>query len=115
MSIEDEDSSRRAAKAPYQIERLSNNHDRSEFSCGNDSLDRFCREQVQTWQKRDLATTYVLVSKLEPTKVLGYYSISMKSLAAGDLPLELSKSFPVQPRSVLFSLENWQLIGAFKD
>ena len=94
MTHADDDASRTAARAPYRIERLTSGHDRSQFASGNESLDRPCREHVQSWQKRHLATTYVLVSSLEPTKVLGYYSLSMTNIRPGQLPSDLASKLP---------------------
>jgi purine nucleosidase len=78
----------------FRIELLSRNHERAGFSCGNDSLDRFLHEHVFNGAKRDLATTYVLVSTLSPRKVLGYYSLSVTRIRADELPQELARKFP---------------------
>lgn len=78
----------------YEIVPLTRAHVRADFSCGKEPLDRFIRDQVFDWMGRALASTYVLVSTAMPTRVLGYFTLSMTRIDAGDLPSRLAKRFP---------------------
>lgn len=52
-------------------------HDRSGFSCGQPSMDRWLREQAGQAQRRDSARTYVVVDE---ARVVAYYSLCAHSL-----------------------------------
>jgi len=79
---------------PYKIELLNtDNHKRSSFSCGNESLDRYLKKQASQDIKRKLAVTYVLVEKDYPD-IIGYYTLSHFSVEYDSLPAETKKSLP---------------------
>jgi GNAT superfamily N-acetyltransferase len=94
MELQSEASAEDSDEPLYWIEQLTSQHERATFACGNETLDRFLREQALSWQKRDLATTYVLVSNVQPFTVQGYFSISMTRIVASDLPAEVASKFP---------------------
>jgi GNAT superfamily N-acetyltransferase len=84
-------------KPRYIVEPLSKDrHDRSHFSCGIDSLDRYLREQADQDRKRKIAVPFVLVEKDQPT-VLGYYTLSALSVHLGELPPGVAKRLPHYP------------------
>jgi GNAT superfamily N-acetyltransferase len=58
-------------------------HDRSSFSCGEESLDRWLREQSGQSQRKDATRTYVLC---DGSQVIGYYSVSAFSVACEEAP-----------------------------
>lgn len=67
-------------------------HNRLAFSCGNEKLDRFLHELAHQAKRKGLAATFVAVDDAEPTKILGYYSLSSYMVDAGtDLPFELRR------------------------
>lgn len=95
MRADRQEGRRACAPLPlYRIEPLHEGHDRTIFQCGKDPLDRFIQNQVFDWVRRGLAQPFVLVSTDEPTRVLGYYTLSMTRIDASDLPLTLAKKFP---------------------
>jgi len=61
------------------VEPLTSKHIRSNFCCGENTLNDYICKQASQDLKRKAATVFVLVDKLEnhsETKVLGYYSLS---------------------------------------
>ena len=78
----------------YRIEPLTKDHERADFRSGKEPLDRFIRDQVFDWIGRKLAQVYVLVSSDRPHRVLGYYTLSMTRIDAGDLPAVQARRFP---------------------
>ena len=79
-----------ADKTKYNIEPLGD-HDRTVFSCGNASLDRYIREQASQDVKRGLASVFVITAKDEPKQILAYYTLSSRELKLDQLPEEIAK------------------------
>ena len=78
-------------------EPLREDHNRADFSCGNVSLDRYLKEQAGQDFRRACATPYVLVSKLDDTAILGYYTLSSYGIDVGELPADVAKKLPRYP------------------
>ena len=84
----------------WRIERLTKQHDRKGFDCGqpalNDFLKRFARQNDQL----DMGLTYVAV---EPgsTTILGFYTLSSGHVPFDALPLSESKGLPRHPIPVV--------------
>jgi GNAT superfamily N-acetyltransferase len=86
-------------EAPWRIERLTDTHDRSGFSCGHPSLDDFLNKLAGQYDRRDFARTYVAV--LPPAAaVLGYYTLSGGALDLNALPEGVRKKLPRHPAPV---------------
>lgn len=78
----------------WQIESLDRQrHDRTSFDCGKPSLNRWLAEFANQFEQRNLARTYVAVSKGEKV-VRGYYSVSSHHVAYEALPDTHSKELP---------------------
>ena len=79
----------------YIIEQLDK-HNRTNFSCGRDELDRYLQTQASQDIKKNMSVTYVLSEKGSDV-VFGYYSISTIGIFPGDLPDSLIKRLPKYP------------------
>jgi GNAT superfamily N-acetyltransferase len=75
----------------WREESIARRHDRKGFDCGspalNEYLDRYARQNHETGGTK----TFVAVSPHEPTRVLGYYSISPASIEFARVPARLTK------------------------
>lgn len=80
-----------------QIEPLDAHHDRSSFSCGNEALDRYIREQAGQDARRNTARVFVAVTLDRPDHILGFFTLSAATVAAADLPPALEKRLPRHP------------------
>lgn len=80
-----------------RIEALAPNHDRSGFSCGVDSLDRYFRTQAGQDVRRKANGVFVLVEPKRPDVVLGYYTLCATGLPHGDVPVAARKHVPRYP------------------
>ena len=80
----------------WTIEELNTDHDRSAFSCGQDSLDDFLKKYAGQNQKTGVSRTYVAVSP-SSTTVCGYYTISAGAVHFADIPDDLRKRLPRYP------------------
>lgn len=71
--------------------KLSKEHDKKHFSCGEASLDNYFKNHVTQDRKRDITACYVMqVDK----SLIGYYTLSCNSIAADTMPEELLNKLP---------------------
>jgi len=87
----------RHASPPGIVEGLRDHHDRTNFSCGNASLDRYLKEQAGQDLRRACASPFVLVSASGSPSILGYYTLSSYGVDVGDLPADIAKKLPRYP------------------
>jgi predicted N-acetyltransferase YhbS len=66
-------------------------HNRLAFTCGNEKLDRFLRESAKQSTRKGLAAVFVAIDEDEPTRILGYYSLSSFTIDGVEIPETLSK------------------------
>lgn len=75
----------------WHEEPIGRHHDRKTFDCGskdlNDYLNRYARQNHESGG----AKTFVAVTRPEPGRVLGFYSISPGAIAFARAPARLSK------------------------
>lgn len=89
-----------ALGATFTIEPLGPSHDRAAFSCGEQALDNYIRQQASQDVRRGVARVFVAVETAaagSPTLVAGYYTLSAASFAKADLPQSLAKRLPHYP------------------
>jgi GNAT superfamily N-acetyltransferase len=79
------------------IEPLRSHHDRAEFRCGVESLDRYLRTQAGQDVRRRANSVFVLVDPREPIPILGYYTLCATALSQGDVPVAARKHIPRYP------------------
>jgi GNAT superfamily N-acetyltransferase len=80
----------------YQFELLGKHHNRAAFSSGDESLDRYLRQQARQDMSRNVAQVFVLV---EPSTVqlAGFYTLSAFSVRATELPEDVARQRPRYP------------------
>ena len=79
------------------IEPLSASHNRSEFHCGVEELDRYITKQAGQDIKRRISRVFVATAQDMPAKVIGYYSLSTLSIELTQLPETLARKLPKHP------------------
>ena len=77
----------------WVIERLSSQHDRSQFDCGNSALNDWLRLRAGQFERKDLARVYVATRPGESI-VAGYYAIANHRVCFEVLPPEEAKGLP---------------------
>jgi GNAT superfamily N-acetyltransferase len=82
--------------AGFRIEPLGRTHSRATFSCGDEALDRYFREQAGQDVRRRVAAVFVLV-QVADGRIAGYYTLSSASLRSDDLSREMMKALPHYP------------------
>jgi hypothetical protein len=91
--------------ARFAIETLAKSQDRSGFRCGNDRIDRYCREIVSQDVKRDYATCFV-AREIVTNRIAGFYTLSASNVPLVEVPPELARRLPRYP-SVPAVLIGW--------
>ncbi len=66
-------------------------HKRDDFTCGSPALDQWFRTRASQDQKRHVAQVFVA---LNAERIVGFYSLSMFTLALDSLPAPLAKKLP---------------------
>jgi GNAT superfamily N-acetyltransferase len=84
----------------YQIERITQRHDRSSFRSGEVSLDDYLARHARQNDELDLSRAFVLVASGE-TIVRGYFTLTAGEIDRGDVPVKLKKKLPQYPVPVV--------------
>lgn len=75
----------------FRFELLHAKHARAAFTCGVQALDEWFHQRAQQDQKRRVSQVFVA---LRGERVVGFYSLSMFTLALESLPTPLAKRLP---------------------
>lgn len=75
------------------IEKLSKDHKKSGFDCGNVVLNNYIQKQAKQDVNRDLSACYIL-NNIDDKVVLGYYTLSGNSINRNEFPVELIQKMP---------------------
>lgn len=83
--------------AAITVEPFGRKHDRTNFHCGIETLDRYLKQQARQDADKRVAAPLVAVSP--PGKhILGFYTLSASVLGLVDLPEELARRLPRYPQ-----------------
>jgi len=82
-------------KPPFVIELLAD-HDRENFACGTEPLDRYLTSQVTQDVRRHVTNCFVAV-EVETGIIAGYYTVAAASIPTPDLPEVIIKKLPRYP------------------
>lgn len=76
------------------IQALNPSHQLDPFDCGRADLNLWLHTIARQHQKKRISSTFVLVDEAEPTRVIGYYALTICSVVGSILPSMLSKKLP---------------------
>ena len=76
---------------------LGEEHDRGNFTCGVESLDRYLKTQAGQDVRRKANAVFILSEVSEPAHVLGYYTLCAMAISQGDVPEAAHKHVPRYP------------------
>jgi GNAT superfamily N-acetyltransferase len=98
----------------FDLELLSDAHDRNGFHCGKESLERYLRETARGHLAKGVSVTRVLIERgaRKPKPVLGYFTLT-GTLAKADHWPAATKGLPMVPVPMvllgrLAVAEDWQ-------
>ncbi len=83
------------SRAPFQLAPLAAAHDRTNFNCGSEPLNRYLKEQVTQDVRRRVAACFVALA--DGQRIAGYYTLASASLLLADLPSSTGKKLPRYP------------------
>jgi GNAT superfamily N-acetyltransferase len=75
----------------WREQAISRRHDRTGFDCGSPELNEYLKRYARQNHESGGAKTFVAVLPSEPTRVMGYYSISPGAIEFARVPTELTK------------------------
>jgi ribosomal protein S18 acetylase RimI-like enzyme len=81
---------------PFNIARLTGNHDRASFACGVEPLDRYFRQQASQDIRRRVANCFVMTEAATGI-VAGYYTLAAANVRLSELPPSLVTRLPRHP------------------
>lgn len=82
--------------ARFRVEVLGPEHRRSDFSCGNEALDRYLAHQAGQDVRRRVSVCYVAVDDASG-RVAAYYTLAAGSVLLSGLPEDLARRLPRYP------------------
>ena len=80
----------------FTIEALARWHDRSQFACGVEALDRYIRQQASADARRRVARVFIARAG-DGNEVVGFYTLSAGGIERETLPPEVAKRLPRYP------------------
>jgi len=80
----------------YVVEPLDAQHNRSDFECGVEPLDRYLKQQASQDMRRRIAALFVLVDQ-DIDSIAGYYTLAATAIRLAELPPEITKKLPKYP------------------
>jgi GNAT superfamily N-acetyltransferase len=80
----------------FVIEPLAPGHDRTEFACGVDALDRYLRHQAGQDVRRRVTACFV-VREIATGRIAGYYTLAAGGVLLAEMPAALAKRLPRYP------------------
>lgn len=75
----------------WREEAIGRQHDRGSFDCGSHALNEYLRRYARQNHESGGAKTFVAVAPTEPTKLLGYYSMSPGAIEFARVPTALTR------------------------
>ena len=76
---------------------LDARHDRADFTCGVESLDRYLKTQAGQDVRRKANAVFVLSERGQPARILGYYTLCAMAISQGDVPEAARRHVPRYP------------------
>jgi GNAT superfamily N-acetyltransferase len=98
--------------SPFIVEPLAPSHDRTEFTCGVDALDRYFREQAGQDVRRRVTACFV-AREIVTDRVAGFYTLAAGGILLAQMPVRLAKRLPRYPAVPVARLGRLAVAGAF--
>jgi GNAT superfamily N-acetyltransferase len=75
----------------WREEAIARRHDRKGFDCGSPELNAYLEQYARQNHESGGAKTFVAVTADEPTRILGYYTISPGAIEFARVPAQLTR------------------------
>ncbi|WP_406698226.1 GNAT family N-acetyltransferase [Singulisphaera sp. Ch08] len=97
----------------FLIEALEPGHERSGFTSGVETLDRYFRQQVMQDVRRRATACYVAV-ETSASRIAGYYTLAAAGIPLAEVPAALAKRLPRYPSVPVARLGRLAVDQAFR-
>ncbi len=77
-----------------QVRPLAGDHDRQGFDCGRRELNDWLQQVARQHQDKGLSKTFVAIREEVPTRICGYYALTLAELESRHLPEAWRKKLP---------------------
>jgi len=77
----------------WREEPIGRHHDRKAFDCGDAVLDEYLRRYARQNHESGGAKTFVAASTSEPSRILGFYTISPGAIEFARVPSDMTRKF----------------------
>jgi GNAT superfamily N-acetyltransferase len=82
----------------FRIEPLdTSRHDRANFECGVEELDRYLKTQAAQDMRRKASAVFVMTPLDAPSQIAGYFTLSAMALEQTDVPKAARRHIPRYP------------------
>ncbi len=82
----------RQADPDFRVELMTDHHQRGEFRCGVEALDRYLQNFAGQDSRKNASRTYI--ATVNGRDILGFYTLSAFSIELVDFPSTMSKQLP---------------------
>ncbi|MDJ0533552.1 MAG: GNAT family N-acetyltransferase [Xenococcaceae cyanobacterium MO_207.B15] len=101
------------------IELLDKTHNRSDFDCGNEYLNRYLQQTARQHNQKGISRTFALTDAASnPKIIIGFFTLSLCEVRSQKLPPSLAKKYPLTVPGVKLARlavdKNWQGKGIGK-
>jgi len=97
------------------IELLDKFHNREQFDCGSEALNKFLRQTARQHIQKGISRTFVLIDSDRPQEIIGFFTLTLCEIRIEKLPPQLAKKYPSRVPGVklarLAVAKNWQRQG----
>jgi hypothetical protein len=76
------------------IQPLTGSHDRQDFDCGRSELNGWLRNMARQHQEKGLSKTFVAILDETPSRICGYYALTLTEVDTRPLPEARRKKLP---------------------
>ncbi len=59
-----------------QITQLNKGHNRQQFNCGDEAINRYLKQQANQSAKKNYSQTHVLTEESDPSTIFGFYTLT---------------------------------------
>lgn len=81
----------------FICEPLAKRHDRQQFDCGDHLLNEYLLKTASQDVRRKASAAFVLAPSSDPSRIVGFYTLSATSLELSVLPSDLVNQLPRYP------------------
>ncbi len=72
----------------WRVFPLDQRHDRTAFDCGIEEMNRYLQQSAGQNARRDVSRTYIAAASPVSAQILGYYTLTLRSIGFQELPKE---------------------------